>query len=259
MRNGLKIVMLARAGFSTSVIYNELSKKFVISKVILEAPESRRVFFKRRIKKFGLGKVLGQICFMLFISKSLTFFARTRKNEIISYFGFSSKMIDNNRIINVRSANDNYTIKILKEINPEIVIVNGTRILSKSLISSINGIFVNMHAGITPKYRGVHGGYWALVNQDEKLCGVTVHLIDEGIDTGSVLYQALIKINREKDNLTTYPILQLGVGLVILIKVIEDYKNNDLKLISSLTTESKLWYHPTAYEYIYNRLLKGVK
>jgi methionyl-tRNA formyltransferase len=42
--------------------------------------------------------------------------------------------------------------------------------------SSINSKFVNIHVGITPKYRGVHGTYWALVNNDVENSGVTVHL-----------------------------------------------------------------------------------
>ena len=41
-----------------------------------------------------------------------------------------------------------------------------------------------MHAGITPQYRGVHGGYWAVVNNDPEHCGVTIHFVDKGIDTG---------------------------------------------------------------------------
>ena len=43
---------------------------------------------------------------------------------------------------------------------------------------------INMHAGITLRYRGVHGGYWALAEQHPEWVGTTVHLVDPGIDTG---------------------------------------------------------------------------
>ena len=46
------------------------------------------------------------------------------------------------------------------------MILNGTRIVSKKVISSIGCLFINTHCGITPKYRGVHGGYWAIYNND---------------------------------------------------------------------------------------------
>jgi folate-dependent phosphoribosylglycinamide formyltransferase PurN len=58
--------------------------------------------------------------------------------------------------------------------------------------SSINSKFVNIHVGITPKYRGVHGTYWALVNNDVENSGVTVHFVDEGIDTGNIINQAIV-------------------------------------------------------------------
>jgi methionyl-tRNA formyltransferase len=44
-----------------------------------------------------------------------------------------------------------------------------------------------VHAGITPRYRGTHGGYWVLLNNDPGHCGVTIHLVDPGIDTGSIV------------------------------------------------------------------------
>jgi folate-dependent phosphoribosylglycinamide formyltransferase PurN len=37
----------------------------------------------------------------------------------------------------------------MKAINPDLVIVNGTRIISKKVLSSINSKFVNIHVGIT--------------------------------------------------------------------------------------------------------------
>ena len=49
------------------------------------------------------------------------------------------------------------------------MVVNGTRILSRRMLESIDAVFLNMHVGITPKYRGVHGGYWALANGDRRM------------------------------------------------------------------------------------------
>ena len=48
---------------------------------------------------------------------------------------------------------------------------------------------LNYHAGITPKYRGMNGGYWALATGDAGNFGATVHLVDAGVDTGGVLHQ----------------------------------------------------------------------
>jgi len=73
------------------------------------------------------------------------------------------------------------------------VAVYGTRILKPVTLKCASAPFINYHAGINPKYRGQHPGYWPLAQGDEENAGVTVHLVDEGVDMGSVLYQAQVK------------------------------------------------------------------
>ena len=155
------------------------------------------------------------------------------------------------------SVNSNDCKAIIEKINPDIIIVNGTRIISKKILNSTNAIFVNTHAGITPKYRGVHGAYWALANNDLENCGVTVHLVDEGIDTGEVLYQSNIEptIN---DNFTTYTYLQISKGIHLMKKTLNDIHNNKVSL-KNIKSESKLWSHPTIWRYILLKITKGVK
>jgi methionyl-tRNA formyltransferase len=44
---------------------------------------------------------------------------------------------------------------------------------------------INIHAALLPKYRGRHGGVWAMIN-DEPVLGVTIHDMDDGFDSGSI-------------------------------------------------------------------------
>ena len=60
----------------------------------------------------------------------------------------------------------------------------------------------------------MHGGYWALVSGHPEACGVTVHLVDEGIDSGGILAQSVITPG-PADCFVTYPLMQLGVGLPV--------------------------------------------
>ena len=141
--------------------------------------------------------------------------------------------------------------------SPDVIVINGTSIVSKKVLSTIACPVINMHAGITPMYRGVYGGYWSLINKDEANCGVTVHLVDSGIDTGNVLYQSRIYVS-SKDNFVVYPVKQMIAGLPYLVKAVEDALTNN---IQHLKTEGKssIWTHPTLVEYLYNRIFKGVK
>lgn len=57
---------------------------------------------------------------------------------------------------------------------------------------------INCHAGKLPFYRGRNILNWALIN-DEKEFGITVHFIDEGIDTGDIISQSLHEITDNDD------------------------------------------------------------
>ncbi len=252
-----KLLILAGKGDSLNMVYNSLKEDYDIEAVIREEAVSRKEFLKKRIKKLGVAKVAGQVLFQVTISKYLGVISRKRKQEIRNQYRLNPAALPSTKIINVKSVNDKSTIAFLKKINPELVVVNGTRIISDEVLKSIPAPFVNIHAGITPKYRNVHGAYWALVNDDLDNCGVTVHLVDRGIDTGSIIYQQRIPVS-DKDNFSTYPLLQLGEGIICLKKALSDIF--DMKLVFKKgIPESRIWYHPTFWQYLYYRIVHHKK
>lgn len=250
--------MLTGGGKSSTFMYNGLRESFHISRVIIEEKSNRKKFLKNRIKRLGYSKVIGQVLFQLTIPKLLERSSHKRIKEIKTNYKLDSKSIPKTVVQNVKSVNSIECIEFIKKENPDLIIVNGTRIISKKVLNCTDAIFINTHVGITPKYRGVHGGYWALANEDKNNCGVTVHLVDSGIDTGGVLYQQII-MPTTKDNFATYTYLQIGEGIIIMKKAITDFINNQLEEARPKVSESKLWYHPTIWSYLYKRLINGVK
>jgi len=252
-----KLIMLAGKGASTSILYNSLKNDFEIEAIILERPVPAKEFIKKRLKKLGLEKVAGQVLFQFSIAKFLHLMSSKRIKEILKEYGLHDEPIPEEKIIHVNSVNNNKCLSLLKKINPELVIVNGTRIISKEILNCIQAKFINIHAGITPKYRNVHGGYWAIVNNDPENCGVTVHMVDPGIDTGNIIYQQKIPVS-SKDNFATYPFLQLAEGIILLKKALPDVFANRIQFQKN-DLESKLWYHPTFWQYIYYRIVHNKK
>jgi methionyl-tRNA formyltransferase len=115
-----------------------------------------------------------------------------------------------------------------------------------------------MHAGITPLYRGVHGGYWALAMGDRDHCGGTVHLVDPGIDTGEIVAQALIHPT-PADNFTTYPVLQIAAGLPLMIDAVRAALAVTLRRRAARAGASRLWSHPTLGQYLRARIENGTR
>jgi len=252
-----KLVLLAGKGTSTNIIYHALKDEFFIQAIILEDAESRIDFLKRRIKKLGAWKVFGQVLFQVMIAPALKSGSSSRKKEIFNEYNLNAADLPGEKLMPVRSVNEKLVVQILQDLEPSLIIVNGTRIISKSILQAVPAKFINIHVGITPKYRGVHGGYWALINKDTMNCGVTIHVVDSGIDTGNIISQQQITIT-SKDNIFTYPFLQLAAAIPHLRSAIHDLFKGE-PVIKKSTGESKLWSHPTLWEYLYYRIVRGIK
>jgi methionyl-tRNA formyltransferase len=257
MKSDKKILLLAGRGLSTNIIFHHIHDLFGIHTVILEESESKKKFLQRRIKKLGAFEVAGQLLFQALMVPVLKRTASNHIQNLLNNASLKTGDIDVDPLYQVASVNDPSVLKLVEDMDPDLIIVNGTRIISKKLLSIVKCPVINMHAGITPLYRGVHGAYWALTADDKAHCGVTVHLVDPGVDTGGVLYQQNIEVET-KDNFTTYPIKQLLAGLPLLDQAVKDALNGTLQTISVAGTSAQ-WYHPTIWKYLQMRWTKGVK
>jgi len=252
-----KIIMLVTGGNSSKIMFNALNDTFNIQKIIIEEDVSKKTLLKNRVKRLGLLKVIGQVIFILF-NKILSKLSKKQISHLKEKYLLDDSYFQKDLVKNVKSVNSAETKEIIESINPDIIIVNGTRIISEEILLSTKATFLNTHAGVTPKYRGVHGGYWALTQKDYENCGVTVHLVDKGIDTGGILYQDTIVIDKN-DNFNTYPYHQIAKAIPLMKSAIEDVINDSIKIVKRDDLKSQIWSHPSIYEYIKYRVLLGVK
>jgi methionyl-tRNA formyltransferase len=88
---------------------------------------------------------------------------------------------------------------------------------------------INCHAGKLPFYRGRNILNWALIN-DEKEFGITVHFIDEGIDTGDILIQKTFPIS-DQDNYKTLLEVSHVACATLLVESIKMLQQGTVKRI----------------------------
>ena len=69
-----------------------------------------------------------------------------------------------------------------------VVLAGYMRILSPRVVARYRGRILNIHPADTAKHQGLHGYEWAFENR-LPATKITVHLVDEGLDTGAVLAQ----------------------------------------------------------------------
>lgn len=92
---------------------------------------------------------------------------------------------------------------------------------------------INCHAGALPFYRGRNILNWALIN-DEKYFGITVHYMDEGIDTGDIILQRYYEINDNDDYATLLEKAYKGCAEVLYdgLKILNGYEIESIKQAS---------------------------
>jgi methionyl-tRNA formyltransferase len=73
--------------------------------------------------------------------------------------------------------------------DPDLILFTGGGIIKKDLIDIPKLGVLNCHIGILPRYRGMYPYVWAILDGNEDLIGCSVHYIDEGIDTGAIVYR----------------------------------------------------------------------
>ena len=112
--------------------------------------------------------------------------------------------------------------------------INYLFLIEKDVLDSVQ-YAINFHGSLLPKYRGRTPHVWSIIN-NEKTTGVTCHLIDEGCDTGDIILQKVIQIDKEVTGAEVlnkfqvlYPKLLLEVHELFLCKKVKLKKQDHSK------------------------------
>jgi phosphoribosylglycinamide formyltransferase-1 len=93
-----------------------------------------------------------------------------------------------------REAFDREVVAVLREFQVDLVCLAGfMRILSPYFIREFPARILNIHPALLPCFPGVEAQKQAL-DYGVKFTGCTVHLVDEGVDTGPVVCQAVVPV-----------------------------------------------------------------
>lgn len=106
------------------------------------------------------------------------------------------------KIYRHKNINSPEFLEIIKSHQCDLLVsMSFNQIFRKEVIGLTAGGVINCHAGKLPYYRGRNILNWCLIN-DEKEFGITVHYVDEGIDTGDIILQETFPIT-DQDNYQT--------------------------------------------------------
>ena len=100
------------------------------------------------------------------------------------------------------------------------------QILKPSLLAIPRIVAANFHASLLPAYRGKHPVFWALRN-GERSAGLTVHVMQAGLDTGDILFQVRLRTRKRDSVATLYDRIMDG-SLGLVRRLVDDAANGTL-------------------------------
>jgi len=152
-----------------------------------------RLIFVKIINKFFVSnsyKTLASVC-----NKNLSSSLNLNLNLNLKFKSLRDMAKKNSLpFIKVNNLNNNATLNFLKKQKPDLILSIGSTIIKKPFLDIPKIGVLNVHMGILPEYRGLGGTEWPLIENRvyEVGLGVTLHLIDEGVDTGPIIKKQII-------------------------------------------------------------------
>lgn len=133
----------------------------------------------------------------------------TNNNSAVELFNWLQSEGEEIELMQVRITEEFLNNNVYK-----LIISYGYRyIIKKEIIDKYRGKIINLHISYLPWNRGADPNIWSFIENTPK--GVTIHLIDEGIDTGEIIFQKKLEFNKNVETLrSTYEILQEEIQLL---------------------------------------------
>lgn len=124
---------------------------------------------------------------------------------------------------------DEAFVQILKEINPDVIVVVAFgQILPSTILHMPKYGCINVHASLLPKYRGAAPIQWVIID-GEKETGITTMQMDEGLDTGDMMLKAVVSIDEKETGGSLHDKLA-GIGGTLIVDTLKQVEEGSIVL-----------------------------
>lgn len=135
---------------------------------------------------------------------------------------------------------DQAMTEILMTHKIDVVILAGfMKKIGPVMLNAFRGRILNIHPSLLPKYggQGMYGMkvHEAVIDSGDKVTGVTVHLVDDNYDQGTILAQRVVEIS-ENDTSETLAERVLGIEHTLFVEVLKDIIKGKIKLSGIATS-----------------------
>jgi folate-dependent phosphoribosylglycinamide formyltransferase PurN len=180
----MNLVLLTDGSTHGQSILRALDRRGIrLRSIVLEQRSGSKIAaLKRSFRRYGVWTTVEDVAALLW--RRLV--ARFRPATPFSYASYAES------VVNVSDFNSADGVRSVAVLEPDLLILGGSRILRAPVLETPRLGTLNAHPGMLPQYRGVDVIAWAIHNGDQP--GVTVHRVDVGVDTGPIVLRRQLEI-----------------------------------------------------------------
>ncbi len=181
----MRVGFLLRSSQSSLRYLNRVHDEFGVDFIVVERDGRWVTRLKRKYRQNTLGDTLGLGLSLAWrILKSMLL--KKSETEVESF-------PQDVPLIEVDHINCQKTVLLLEERTPDVLLIRGTSIVKHEVLGLAKRS-LNVHAGLSPYYRGTHCTGWALLNWDPYNVGSTLHYATRELDGGEIVSQRRVEI-----------------------------------------------------------------
>ena len=133
--------------------------------------------------------------------------------------------------VNKNNLNSDRSVEFVRMIKPDIVMIFGCALIKEPLYSALPHNTINLHLGLSPRYRGAATLFWPFYFIEPTYAGTTFHKIVSEVDAGEIIHQVV-------------PKLEIDDGIHdVACKAVIDSSNDAIELLKLFKIEKKWNYH----------------
>ena len=223
---------------------------FQLQAIILQVDQSARPDLWQRLSRYTHPQMLARYLFAKFKRKSYDLKAKPVLESLFYRNGQIPIYPPGVPIIAVDNINSARTENTLDQYVPDIVCINGTRLIRQPLLDRTKNLplgMINLHTGLSPYSRGGNCNLFMLIEGHPELVGVTIHHIDHGIDHGDIILTSRPDLNPD-DNFEIIDAKTFRLGNECMVSAVRQLHDGRAQRVPQWM-EGKLFLRRTGYVY----------
>jgi hypothetical protein len=227
-----------------------LHETFRLQAIVLQADHSGSPNLWRRVSRYANPQTLARYFLARVKRKAYDRKARPVLEKLFFRNDHAPILPPGVPIFVVDNINSVCTENVLDQFSPDIVCVNGTRLIRSRLLDRIPALplgMINLHTGLSPYSRGGNCNLFMLIEGHPELVGITIHHIDRGIDHGDIIITSRPDMSPD-DNFEIIDAKTFRLGTECVITAIRQLHDGKANRVAQWT-EGKLFLRRTGYVY----------